>query len=123
MPLVLCFCYTWAHVTKCRWGSLPFGVDLLRTALGDPPARDRACSVAADETALRTPAWYFRRSAAEVDLYVKPDDRWEMNNVVQRCPQVADAMQQALDHFEEAAKSGRLNDLRPLERLLTEAPS
>jgi arylsulfatase A-like enzyme len=67
------------------------------------------------ETAIRTSAWHLRQptdSAAE--LYVKPDDRWEANEVSSLCPEVAAGLTQALAEFETAAREGRLGELEPL---------
>lgn len=42
--------------------------------------------------ALVTPQWLLRERAAEAEnaaeLYVKPDDRWDVNDVADRCPDV-----------------------------------
>ncbi|MGQ9607621.1 MAG: sulfatase-like hydrolase/transferase [Thermogutta sp.] len=54
-----------------------------------------------------------------VELYVKPDDRWEMNDVADRCPREAvAAIRQALA-FHRLVK-GDLSALPPLETPLTE---
>ncbi|MDR1480450.1 MAG: hypothetical protein LBJ00_16065 [Planctomycetaceae bacterium] len=37
-----------------------------------------------DEVALVTPNWFVRRSGGQVGIYVKPDDRWEVNDVSNR---------------------------------------
>ena len=44
---------------------------------------------------MRTPAWFFRHPNivdTERELYLKPDDRWEVNNVAERCDDVVQAM-------------------------------
>jgi arylsulfatase A-like enzyme len=64
----------------------------------------------AAEWALRTPEWGFllplaSESAAEprgVQLYVKPDDRWEVNNVLQHHLELAEHLEQTLRGFAEA---------------------
>jgi arylsulfatase A-like enzyme len=65
------------------------------------------------ERALRTPAWLLRRPPAGVnvdedsppraELYVKPDDRWEANEVADRCPDVAERLLAALDELAPGA--------------------
>jgi hypothetical protein len=35
--------------------------------------------------ALRTSDWSYRREANQVELFVRPDDRWEANDVAARC--------------------------------------
>jgi hypothetical protein len=62
-----------------------------------PAAREQLTfSSAAEETALRTRDWFLRRTirAGEprIELYVKPDDRWEVNNVHDRCRDVVDEL-------------------------------
>ena len=58
--------------------------------------RDRAVVAGNQAWALRSPAWYQihgQQPPGEIDrLYVKPDDRWEMNDVAARCPDVVSAM-------------------------------
>lgn len=57
------------------------------------------------EHALRTQAWYLRQSSGETPgeptqttrLFAKPDDRWEVNDVADRCPEAAEALTRALD--------------------------
>ena len=50
------------------------------------------------EQALRTHAWMLRRqrgvagSPDQVELYAKPDDRWEANEVADRCADVVDEL-------------------------------
>jgi arylsulfatase A-like enzyme len=69
--------------------------------------RDRAAIVgSAGERALRTPAWYARFADAETaELYLKPDDRWEVNDLARRCPDVVEAMRKALDDCQNASVS------------------
>jgi arylsulfatase A-like enzyme len=57
---------------------------------------------------LRSAAWAFHRARVVADralqLYVKPDDRWEMNNLRQQQGDLVDAMTGALDTFAEAIR-------------------
>lgn len=83
--------------------------------------RDRAYVVADGGCAIRTPEWHFCRYAeppastapasaarageappvgAEPQLYVKPDDRWEFNDVASRCRDVVEELQQACQKCE-----------------------
>jgi hypothetical protein len=67
-----------------------------------------------EEWALRTPEWSFLLPvAAPVDdlprsaqLYVKPDDRWEVNNVLQHHLELAERMEHVLRAF--IATPGRI---------------
>ncbi len=61
------------------------------------------------EWAIRTENWSLRcqaRRSQEPErgrqLYVKPDDRWEVNDVAARLPDVADALERTLCQFVEA---------------------
>jgi arylsulfatase A-like enzyme len=96
------------------------GHDLLPLARGESQeVRVYACSGVqvgeALELALRTPEWAFllpllaSESAGEparpIQLYVKPDDHWEVNNVVQHHPDLAEHLERVLREF--AAAVGR----------------
>jgi arylsulfatase A-like enzyme len=35
-----------------------------------------------------TPDWFVYQKPAGIELYVKPDDRWEVNDVADRCPHI-----------------------------------
>lgn len=64
--------------------------------------RDRLLLAAADSAALRTSAWVLFLPAspgpegdhrpATPELYAKPDDRWEVNEVASRCPDVVEKL-------------------------------
>jgi arylsulfatase A-like enzyme len=87
---------------------------------------------AAAEWALRTPGWSFLMPVSEEpeapprrpQLYVKPDDRWEVNNVLQHHLELAEHLEQTLRDFVEAARRpGPLQapELRDVEAELAEA--
>jgi membrane-anchored protein YejM (alkaline phosphatase superfamily) len=50
------------------------------------------------DSALVTPNWFFRKvsdgymSEGYTELYVKPDDRWEINNIADRCPEIVEEL-------------------------------
>jgi arylsulfatase A-like enzyme len=63
------------------------------------------------ERVIRTPAWMLRQAPHDrrlsgaqttpgIELYVKPDDRWEANEVAARCPDVAARLLALLDRAE-----------------------
>ncbi|HUT92806.1 MAG TPA: sulfatase-like hydrolase/transferase [Thermoguttaceae bacterium] len=80
--------------------------------------RDRVCLVAGGtERAIRTPAW-FLREAAEPELFAKPDDRWEVNDVADRCQEVVDLLRSAYAGYQRALSSGALDSLPPLDEIL-----
>ena len=80
--------------------------------------RDRVCLVAGgSERAIRTPAWYLRE-AIESELFAKPDDRWEVNDVADRCQDVVDLLRNAYTEYQRALASGELDSLPPLDEIL-----
>jgi arylsulfatase A-like enzyme len=90
-----------------------FGVDLparqghslLPLAYGEAErVRDYACSGAADEWALRTPEWAYFLLTDGPRLYVRPDDRREVNNVLQHHLELADGLEKTLRAFAEASR-------------------
>ena len=65
--------------------------------------------------AVRTPAWFFRypgQADKSGELYLKPDDRWEVNNVADRCDDVV----QAMKRLYRDAKAGK--SIEPIDSLL-----
>lgn len=80
--------------------------------------RDRLCLKGPDgQRAIRTPAWYLRRGDTP-ELFAKPDDRWEVNNVADRCREVAEELDEEAERFEQHLQSGTLDDLPPLNEVL-----
>lgn len=102
------------------------GHDLLPLARGPvAKVRDYACSGLrvgkVIEWALRSPEWAFLlplrgdsgEAARSAQLYVKPDDRWELNDVLQHHPVLSEHLEAVLRGFVEATR--RLGPLRPPE--------
>lgn len=87
-----------------------FGEGLLPLIRGEGGlARSVACSAFGEQRAIRTPAWFYRRDATGAELYAKPDDRWEVNEVSDRCADVARQLAELLARCEqEIAATGRL---------------
>ena len=82
--------------------------------------RDRICIAGAGaERAIRTPAWYLRTGDVP-ELFAKPDDRWEVNNVADRCHDVVDDLQRTVTEYEQAIDDDRLAELPPLDDVLLE---
>jgi len=91
--------------------------------------RDRALVVGVNENGLRTGAWYLRHptsttSDADNDqpndqsadqLYVKPDDLWEVNDVANRAPEVVEQLrkveQETLTAMREAEQPPALAEV------------
>ncbi len=99
----------------------PTGVSLMPLVREEPVAsRDRLVVAGPGrERAIRTPAWYLRKTESP-ELYAKPDDLWEVNNVAVRCQEVVDCLLDAADQFEQAIYSGNVADLPPLSDVLVE---
>ena len=86
------------------------GRNLLATdGASTQPVREVAyASGVVGEIALRTHSWWMRQSgsragdsdaAGSVELFSKPDDRWEANEIADRCPNDAAAMLALADEF------------------------
>ena len=93
------------------------------------PHRQRALSIAGEQKSLRTPAWFFRQmpwdeshppGEVPCQLYRKPDDRWEVNEVSRRCPQIVEQLADDLEQYETALRSGDAASLAPLAEELVE---
>jgi arylsulfatase A-like enzyme len=99
------------------------GHDLLPLVRGEQTkVRDYAClGMDVEEFAIRTHLWHLILPV-EVDpdeprfaeLYRKPEDRWDQNNVIEQHPEVADHLELALRRFVEALGRDALEDLAPL---------
>lgn len=67
---------------------------------GEPAWRDHLRLQSLHDRAIRTPAWFLRETevAGEVkrELYVKPDDRWEINDIADRCPYITTQLSEIL---------------------------
>ena len=106
-----------------------FGKSLMPVARGESEVvRDRAGMIAPDgERAIRTSAWYLRQppaasqqpdDAETAELYAKPDDRWDVNEVANRCPEIVDELIGTLAQFEQALQSKEPTRLAPLSEAL-----
>ena len=102
------------------------GHDLLPLIRGEQTkVRDYACmGMDVEEFAIRTHHWHLivpvvsdpdePRSA---ELYRKPEDRWEQNNLIEQYPEIADQLELALRRFVEALGRDALEDLVPLREI------
>jgi hypothetical protein len=65
---------------------------------------------------VRTPAWFLRAQVGKKktrELYFKPDDLWEVNDLAERCAEVVGAIEQ----LHEKVVSGQ--PAEPLDEILT----
>jgi arylsulfatase A-like enzyme len=81
-----------------------------------------ACAVAEGELSIRTPAWFLRETHGEgtphYELYTKPDDRWEVNEIASRGGDVVELLVARLRQFQQAAEAGNFAALPELPGLL-----
>ena len=78
--------------------------------------RDRAHMISDAEQALRTRAWLLRQPVGgPAELYAKPGDRWEVNEVANLCGEVVAGLQAALAQIEQLDEEG---ESPPLDDLL-----
>ena len=91
---------------------------LLPIVRGEAEAlRDHVTMVGAGECAVRTPAWHLRHvDGGPVELYAKPSDRWEVNEVSKLCPEAA----AGLDELAVREADGLAEDAPLAELLVTE---
>lgn len=107
-------------------GEAMFGRNLLPIIREEVEAvRDRVCLLGGgSERALRTPAWHLRVTNADdggartTELFAKPDDRWDQNDVADRCPEIVEGLIEALGMLEASISSGITGSLRPLDEPL-----
>ncbi len=110
------------YPTLLKWFGIPpvaaplWGHSLLPQDLDVVPAvPDVACCIHAQQRAVRVPGWFMRQSGdACHELYVKPDDRWEFNEISNRCGSILEELSAVIAQFELAA---RADDRRQLATL------
>lgn len=100
------------------------GLDLLPLIRGEATKlREYAClGMDVEEYALRTHHWHLilpievdpDDPPRAVELYRKPEDRWDQNDVAGQFPDVADQLELALRRFAHAVLHDALDDLPPL---------
>ncbi|MDC0934741.1 sulfatase-like hydrolase/transferase [Pirellulales bacterium] len=78
-----------------------------------------------DEAALKTPAWMLRQSGVDDDgsgleLFVKPDDRWEANEISSRCDDIPQQLIALQETLEQQAAAGEPLCVDPLPEELVD---
>ena len=58
--------------------------------------KEVAWTKSGDVNALQTHAWKLIVEGDRTSLYVKPDDRWEVNDVSRRCPSIVESMENVI---------------------------
>ncbi|HRX80393.1 MAG TPA: sulfatase-like hydrolase/transferase [Pirellulaceae bacterium] len=98
------------------------GHDLLELTTNESAWRRQAAfAIKNEEKAVRTPAWLLHVDDSETrSLFAKPDDRWEANEVADRCGDVPEQLAKLLDEYSERVNREKLVELAPLSRELVE---
>ncbi len=83
-----------------------------------PSWRDRIGLVGRDgRQAVRTPAWYLTTGSTS-QLFAKPDDRWEVNDVADRHADVTERLVESLADYVAHVPTAKLDGLPPLDGVL-----
>lgn len=100
------------------------GRDLLPVIRGEvSKVRDYAClGMDGEEVAIRTPDWYFVlpvEDDPEIEprrpqLYRKPEDRWDQNDIIGENSEIAERLELALRRFIDAVGRDAIGSLPPL---------
>ena len=85
----------------------------------DAPWRKAAIVVAGELMVLCTRGWHAIRNGktpgTKLELYAKPDDRWEVNEVADRCAEIAAAAAEVLASVD---REGDASDMESIDELL-----
>ena len=100
------------------------GFDLMPLIRGEKSkVRDYACmGMDVEEYAIRTENWHLTLpidvdpddDPRSPELYRKPEDRWDQNNVAAENPDIADQLELTLRRFADAVTRDSIKDLPPL---------
>src|SRR5205823_8881885 len=109
------------------------GHDLLPLVRGEQTkVRDYAClGMDVEEYAIRTHHWHLivpiepdpGDPPRPPELYRKPEDRWDQNNVIEQYPEVADHLELTLRRFVEAVGRDALDTIPQLREVARFSPS
>jgi hypothetical protein len=94
--------------------------------------REYAClGMDAEEFAIRTHLWHLilpveaadeDEAPRGIELYRKPEDRWDQNDVAEQHPEVAEHLEVILRRFVEAVNRDDLEGLSPVREVARFAP-
>jgi arylsulfatase A-like enzyme len=94
----------------CGWHSATPNSLLRMLASDDDASRQLAFAIGHHERAIRTPAWWLRETLVDErlhhELYVKPDDYWEVNEIANRAGDIVQLLAAELDRRHLAALQG-----------------
>jgi hypothetical protein len=102
-----------------------FAQSLLPAIRGEALApRQLAYATGPAQRLLRSLAWQLRETIVDDEiyrqLYAKPDDRWEANEVAARCGEVVELLAATGDAFRQSAAAGTLAEFAPLASVLVD---
>jgi hypothetical protein len=106
----------WSSVISAWFASTPDTSTTPLLAEDFKPVRQAVYLKSSTERGIRTPAWHLRMSASDDQrmlLYAKCSDRWEVNEVSDRCAEIAESLRQLL-----LAKEGGHESTGPLDDAL-----
>lgn len=115
---------TIAQLCGLVWSSHVWGIGQLEWRVDDTPihwpASQQTIGLAdGDQFWIRVPAWSLVFSEDNRNqLFVKPDDRWEVSEVSIRCVDIVNELRRLAEQFFQAAKGGSRGDLIPLNEKL-----
>ena len=110
----------------------PHGHDLLPLIRGEQSkVREYACmGMDVAEFAIRTHLWHLivpietdPEEPRSAELYRKPEDRWDQNNVIEQHPEVAEHLELALRRFVDALRNGESKTFPSLRDIARFGPS
>jgi hypothetical protein len=104
----------WLGFDRRLLGS-PAITSLVPTVRGDGESiRDWIGMRSLDDRAIRTPAWLLRQpKTGPVELYAKPGDRWEVNEVASLCGEIVAGLQAVLGQIEDPGQASESLSLAP----------
>ncbi len=104
----------WLGIDRTRSGSTAT-TTLMPIVRGECEAiRDWVYLSSLHDRAIRTPAWLLRQpNHGPAELYAKPGDRWEVNEVASLCGEIVEGLQAVLRQAEDPAQTGELAPLGP----------
>lgn len=112
------------YTTLLNWFGVPeparvWGRSLLDVDAPGSPDQQIAYSTHDQQRSLRVPGWFVRWDEDQAaQLFVKPDDRWEINEISSRCTQVVDHLTELRAVFEAAAAANDRRQIPPLSKTL-----
>jgi hypothetical protein len=90
-----------------RWAAEVSSRRTLNALMADCTGVSRAICRSPNGSALRVEQWLLMAEGERRELYAKPDDRWEFNDVSSRCPQWVEQLSTELESMVAGSDRGR----------------